>query len=342
MTTLTRHRLLSVLLATALVATLTTLLTQDMRADALDGPVDVVYVATGRNFPDALAGGTLAAATDAPLLTVEANLPLPAATVTALEALDPARIVVFGGEVAVSAEVFGALTTYARTGTVTRIAGNDRHETAGLIADALPNPGPVDADTLDGLDSDDFLSSDAADDFLAADGTATDSARLDGRDAADLRVLNIGNWTYTNGPVDLDGFTTGPRLDPDANNGVGSSFLVPPGHATGDPLFVDVVLIDEDFSACSVRISTQGTVARPGDDVNSFINFLAPGETGPAMTLDLPSGQSTHAITFEAEQFEGEPLEAGTALHFVFRRNGDSGADNCVNELSIAGAQLRY
>lgn len=150
------HRMTTVLLITALLATLTVALTGGQPAGAVDGPVDLVYVATGRNFPDALAGANLAATVGAPMLTVEPDLPVPDATVTALRALDPDRIVVFGGPAAVSQAVRGALVEFARSGSVTRIEGFDRHATAAAIADALP--GKVhDADRIDGLDSSAFL-----------------------------------------------------------------------------------------------------------------------------------------------------------------------------------------
>ena len=150
------HRITTVLLTAALLATLTVALTGGQPAEAIDGPVEVVYVATGRNFPDALAGSTLAATAGAPLLTVEPNLPLPDTTITALQSLDPDRIVVLGGPVAVSDAVVGALADYARSGSVTRIEGTDRHDTAAQIADALPDK-VHDADRLDGLDSSAFL-----------------------------------------------------------------------------------------------------------------------------------------------------------------------------------------
>ena len=125
------HRITTVLLTAALLATLTVALTGGQPAEAIDGPVEVVYIATGRNFPDALAGSTLAATAGAPLLTVEPNLPLPDTTITALQSLDPDRI-----------------------------EGTDRHDTAAQIADALPDK-VHDADRLDGLDSSAFLRTDA-------------------------------------------------------------------------------------------------------------------------------------------------------------------------------------
>jgi putative cell wall-binding protein len=62
--------------------------------------VDVVYLANGRNFPDALSGAAAAGALGGPvLLTSEQTLP--SAVAAELDRLDPARIVVLGGSGAV-------------------------------------------------------------------------------------------------------------------------------------------------------------------------------------------------------------------------------------------------
>jgi subtilisin family serine protease/putative cell wall-binding protein len=94
--------------------------------------VAVAYVASGESFPDALAGAALAGSHDAPVLLTAAGK-LPTATVTALKRLQPGRIVVLGGEGAVSGAVAGALEGYT-DGDVTRIQGSDRYATASAIA----------------------------------------------------------------------------------------------------------------------------------------------------------------------------------------------------------------
>lgn len=91
---------------------------------------DVVYVATGADFPDALAGAARAGALDAPVLLVRHGS-VPRATVAELERLSPSTIRVLGGETAISDDVASALGAY---GTVERIAGGNRYETAALIS----------------------------------------------------------------------------------------------------------------------------------------------------------------------------------------------------------------
>ena len=92
----------------------------------------VVYVATGENFPDALAAGAVAAAAKAPLLLVRAGS-IPAQTAAELARLKPARIVVVGSAGAVSEGVAAALATHA---TVSRVSGADRYASAAALSAA--------------------------------------------------------------------------------------------------------------------------------------------------------------------------------------------------------------
>lgn len=99
--------------------------------DAFTAPVSTLYLASGRNFPDALAGGAVAAAQSGPLLLTEPGR-LPTATEQAIRALQPARIVVLGGPGAVLPAVLSAL--HPLTDSVSRISGTDRFSTAGEIS----------------------------------------------------------------------------------------------------------------------------------------------------------------------------------------------------------------
>lgn len=74
--------------------------------------VDTVYVATGENFPDALAGVPVAARERAPLLLVRHN-GIPEAVADQLERLRPRRIVILGGEQAVSRATEEELAAFA-------------------------------------------------------------------------------------------------------------------------------------------------------------------------------------------------------------------------------------
>lgn len=92
----------------------------------------VVWVATGQDFPDALAAAPAAAAQGGPLLLTAPGA-LSAPVKSQLARLRPQRVVIAGGTGAVSAAVATQLKAYAPQ--VMRIAGNDRYDTSRRIAD---------------------------------------------------------------------------------------------------------------------------------------------------------------------------------------------------------------
>lgn len=100
--------------------------------------VPVLYVAVGSNFPDALAAAPAAAAQGGPLLLVQSNA-IPAATLAEIVRLNPALIVVAGGEGVVSASVYNQLATLAPS--IRRDAGSDRYATAREIINGYWGPG---------------------------------------------------------------------------------------------------------------------------------------------------------------------------------------------------------
>jgi hypothetical protein len=101
--------------------------------------VPIAYVATGLNYPDALGGGPAAAMHDGPILLVRTDS-IPAATAAELARLNPAKIVILGGTGVVSPTVATALAAFT-AGTVERVSGIDRYETAAAISQAnFPAP----------------------------------------------------------------------------------------------------------------------------------------------------------------------------------------------------------
>lgn len=93
--------------------------------------VPVAYVATGANFPDALAGGAAAGRERGPVLLVSGSA-IPAATAAELQRLRPARIVILGSTGAISDGVAAQLWGYGAQ--VTRLAGSDRYATAVRVS----------------------------------------------------------------------------------------------------------------------------------------------------------------------------------------------------------------
>ena len=100
--------------------------------------VGTVFVATGANFPDALAGAAAAGAMGAPILLV-AQDSIPAPTATELTRLKPAKIVILGATGVVSDAVAKALGQYAPS--VTRLGGANRYATAAAVSKAYVSPG---------------------------------------------------------------------------------------------------------------------------------------------------------------------------------------------------------
>jgi hypothetical protein len=244
------------------------------------GP-EVVYVARGDSFPDALAGSVLAASHNAPLVFVTPD-GVPPATRAELERLQPDRIVVFGGSAAVSevaAQQLAALTT---TGTVERLSGADRFATATAIAEVLPDK-VRNADLLDGLDSTDFL---------RVDQTAADALLLDGLPAASYTplVALAGPLPAVTWDFEDNAFPTIGSVDIDLPDPCGEG-------TTRHRLLLDltataVATVGDASAAFSVRTRVDG-VAGP-----SFFDVSVRGEgvdrstvAGGTVLNDVPSGE---------------------------------------------------
>jgi len=92
------------------------------------------YIATGRDFPDALTFGAIAASLEDPVILVDGSkAQLGAAAVGAISTTGCMQAEVAGGPTVVSAGIFKDLD--ARLGLVVRFAGRDRYETAALAND---------------------------------------------------------------------------------------------------------------------------------------------------------------------------------------------------------------
>lgn len=108
--------------------------------------VDTVYVAAGDGYADALASGPAAGrglipgirqgGNSAPLLLVKPD-GIPKDTVSALERLDPSRVVLLGGRTRVGDGVLEELEAMIGDGRVQRVEGRDRYGTAAALAQAF-------------------------------------------------------------------------------------------------------------------------------------------------------------------------------------------------------------
>jgi len=152
--------------------------------------VSVVYVATGLNFPDALAGAAVAGFQDGPVLLVSTNA-IPTVTAIELARLKPMRIVILGGSGVVSDAVASTLGAYT-PGTVTRLAGRDRYATAAAISAATFAPGVPVVYVATGLDFPDALAGSAVAGSQGAPVLLVSTNAIPAATAAELTRLQPG------------------------------------------------------------------------------------------------------------------------------------------------------
>lgn len=101
-----------------------------LSASAFPEGSSLAFVGTGLLFPDALSAGAAAAVLQAPVL-LTGSTALPDTTRAELVRLSPDRIIVLGGEGAISSDVAAAMGQIA---TVERIGGADRYATATAVS----------------------------------------------------------------------------------------------------------------------------------------------------------------------------------------------------------------
>ncbi|WP_052504487.1 cell wall-binding repeat-containing protein [Rossellomorea aquimaris] len=101
-----------------------------------DSGSDEMILATGANYPDALAGAPLAYHRDAPILLTSKHTLHPSAQ-KGIEELDVKKVTILGGPGVISDNVVEEIKDLGVS--VTRISGKDRYETAVAISKSLPN-----------------------------------------------------------------------------------------------------------------------------------------------------------------------------------------------------------
>src|SRR5699024_8652155 len=116
---------------------------------------DTVVLARGDEYADALAGVPLAYKLDAPILLTPTD-ELWEATADEIDRLGADHVVILGGDKAVGPEVEDTLTASGLD--VRRIEGDDRFDTAALIADEVAPNGSSEVAVVNGMDFPDALS----------------------------------------------------------------------------------------------------------------------------------------------------------------------------------------
>ena len=133
---------------------------------AFPGGAPVAVLVTGEQYADALAAGPVARRWGGPVLLTRRG-ELPPATHDELVRLAPSRVVVVGGVQAVAPAV--ATAVHELVGDVRRLGGDDRYETAALLAEQfIPGDGGGTVLVATGEDFPDALAGGAAAAHLAA------------------------------------------------------------------------------------------------------------------------------------------------------------------------------
>jgi len=167
------------------------------------------YIASGMNFPDALAAAPAAAKLGGPLLLVQTTA-VPSPIMTELRRLKPKTIYVAGGVASVTDGVLAQLRTV--TPTVKRVADYDRFATARAIANQAFGSGVDTAYVTSGMNFPDALSAGGAagaqgKPVLLVNGAlgAPDSLTV-----AELRSLKVTKVNVVGGPASVSaGFANG-------------------------------------------------------------------------------------------------------------------------------------
>lgn len=157
-----------------------------------------VYVATGANFPDALAAGAAAGSAHVPLLLVNGSS-LDDGTRSALRSLRPSTILIAGGTNSISAALASALSAF---GTVKRLSGADRYATAAAV-NAYAHPSATAAFVAQSLNFPDALSASAW--AGRADGPLylAPSGCMPPNELAAIQALNVPRLTLVGGTAVL-------------------------------------------------------------------------------------------------------------------------------------------
>ena len=100
-----------------------------------DDSCDTVIVATGADFPDALAGSALAGLYGSPIILTNPNSLSPAARAEIIR-LNPDHVIILGSANAVSDTVKASIESIVSSGNVTRVYGSNRYGTSKAIYDA--------------------------------------------------------------------------------------------------------------------------------------------------------------------------------------------------------------
>jgi putative cell wall-binding protein/spore germination protein YaaH len=160
--------------------------------------VPVAYVATGLDFPDALAGSNAGGVKGGPVLLVSPT-EIPVATAAELSRLKPASIVVLGGQGVVPDAIAAQLAAFSPT--VVRAAGPDRYATAAAVSAATFSPDVPVVFIATGKAFPDALAGAGAAAFQGSPLLLVDGATVPPSTLAELRRLKPRRIAVLGGPA---------------------------------------------------------------------------------------------------------------------------------------------
>jgi putative cell wall-binding protein/uncharacterized protein YkwD len=162
-----------------------------LSAASFDHGVPIVFVATGANFPDALAAGPAASHVGGPVLLVRED-EIPDATAAELSRLSPGHVVVLGSSAVISSATVKAIADL--TGAeVHRVFGADRYATAALVSEEYFAPDPSVVYVATGANFPDALAGGAAAGLAHGPILLVRSNHVPDATAAELRRLSPGH-----------------------------------------------------------------------------------------------------------------------------------------------------
>ena len=167
------------------------------------GDSQAVIIATGLNFPDALAAAAGSGPLNAPLLLVPGTASdLPQSVADEVLRLSPEKIVVLGGTAAVSAGIFADLDALQGGDSTVRVFGSDRYATAIAFSEHVFVDGTELAYVATGLNFPDALAGAAAaidSPLLLVPGTGSTVPQAVEDEMIDLEAADLGTAVILGG-----------------------------------------------------------------------------------------------------------------------------------------------
>lgn len=306
-----------------------------LRVEQIAGDVQSVVLATGKDFPDALAVSGLAGANGVPILLTQGTELSPAAK-RAIDELAAISTLVIGGEAAISSAV-ESLTPHPR-----RVGGVDRYDTARLVAEysfafgftyqtiivatGTNYPDALCAGALASLKRAPVVLTQgtqltgAADEFFNAHCTAIEDILIAGGTGAisDSVVAAIESAAMTMLSADLEPVSAAEVSDIETISPDGSSFVVP----VGSPILDSV-------ETSAVLVSGPSGVAPSG----MLLRVLSYSESGGKVTVETTQAALDDVILKGSLDVTGtiDPNEDGTTSTDVMIADADVVDDSTVD-----------